>query len=198
MPARSPVSLVWSKEGRLGWELALVDRSVGLRASGTAISADPLPYTLVYELECDADFVTRSLVVSSRGAGWGRSISLIRDAGGWTCRAHKRGAVDLPAPTADTSAFHSALDCDLGACPVTNSMPVLRDGLMTGGAREYLMAWISVPDLRVVPSTQRYEFQRTTDDGAVIRFSSGSFASDVAFDGDGYVIDYPGLAQRIR
>jgi hypothetical protein len=197
MSSRSPIALVWAKEGRLGWEVAMVDRSAGLRANGTAVSADPLPYSLVYELECDADFITRSLIVTSRGAGWERTMTLTRDDDGWNYRAEAHGAVDLPVAEADTSAFRSALDCDLGACQVTNSMPVLRDGLMTGGARDYLMAWVSVPDLRVVPSAQRYEFQRLIDDGAVIRYSSGSFASDVVFDRDGHVVDYPALARRV-
>jgi hypothetical protein len=195
--SRSPIALVWTKEGRLGWELAVIDRSRGLRASGTAVSADPLPYVLVYELECDADFITRSLMVSACGAGWERSMSLTNEAGGWNYRAEERGAVDLPAAEADTSVFRSALDCDLGACPVTNSMPVLRDGLMSGGAAGYLMAWVSVPDLRVIPSTQRYEFQRAHGDGAVIRYSSGNFVSDVVFDRDGHVVDYPALARRV-
>ncbi|MDQ4028103.1 MAG: hypothetical protein M3214_08660 [Actinomycetota bacterium] len=55
--SRSPIALVWTKEGKLGWELAVIDRSRGLRASGTAVGADPLPYVLVYELECDTDFI---------------------------------------------------------------------------------------------------------------------------------------------
>src|SRR5918992_87264 len=189
--SRSPIALVWTKEGKLGWELAVIDRSRGLRASGTAVGADPLPYVLVYELECDTDFITRSLVVSASGAGWERSMSLTNEAGGWNYRAEERGAVNLPPAEADTSGFRSALDCDLGACPVTNSMPVLRDGLMSGGAADYLMAWVSVPDLRVIPSTQRYEFQRAHGDGAVIRYSSGSFVADVVFDRDGHVVDYP-------
>jgi hypothetical protein len=195
--SRSPIALVWTKEGRLGWEIAVIDRLRGLRARGTALSADPLPYALVYELECDADFITRSLIVSARGAGWERSMSLTHDAGGWNYRAEEHGVADLPAAAADTEAFRSALDCDLGACPVTNSMPVLRDSLMSGGAADYLMAWVSVPDLRVVPSAQRYEFQRELDDGAVIRYSSGNFTSDVVFDRDGHVVDYPALARRV-
>jgi hypothetical protein len=30
-----------------------------------------------------------------------------------------------------------------------------------------------------------------------VRFSSGSFVADLTVDGDGFVIDYPGLARRV-
>ena len=51
-----------------------------------------------------------------------------------------------------------ALDCDLGLSPLTNFMPIRRRRLLDGGeAHEFLMAWVSVPDLGVHRSEQRYE-----------------------------------------
>ena len=83
---------------------------------------------------------------------------------------------------------------DLGNSPLFNSLPVLRDGLLSGGgARDYVMRWVSVPELEVHESPQRYE---PLDDG-IVRFSSGSFVADVEFDGDGFVLSYPRLAERI-
>ena len=29
-----------------------------------------------------------------------------------------------------------------------------------------------------------------------VRFSSGSFSADIEFDGDGFVVNYPGIARR--
>jgi hypothetical protein len=55
------------------------------------------------------------------------------------------------------------------------------------------MTWVSVPDLDVRGSEQRYEPLRP---GAV-RFRSGSFASDLEFDDSGFVLRYPGLAERV-
>jgi len=82
-------------------------------------------------------------------------------------------------------------------------MPVLRHGLLHGGApRDFVMAWVSVPDLAVRPSAQRYTFvgrptsASTQPAAAVIRFESGTFRADVVFDDDGLVVDYPGLGRR--
>jgi uncharacterized protein len=83
---------------------------------------------------------------------------------------------------------------DLGYSPLFNSLPVLRDGLLDGGsARDYVMRWISVPELEVDESRQRYE---PLGDG-VVRFRSGSFVADIAFDVDGLVVRYEGLAERL-
>jgi len=71
---------------------------------------------------------------------------------------------------------------------------VLRHGLhRAGGEREFLMAWVSVPDLAVRPSRQTY----TPLGGGRVRYSSGTFRSDVLFDADGFVADYPELATRL-
>ena len=60
---------------------------------------------------------------------------------------------------------------DLGLSPLTNSMPVLRHGLLEGGERDFLMAWVSVPDLAVHADPQRYTFVRATAGGRrLVRF----------------------------
>jgi hypothetical protein len=83
---------------------------------------------------------------------------------------------------------------DLGSSPLFNSLPVLRDRLLDGGeARDYVMRWVSVPELEVDESPQRYE---PLGDG-IVRFSSGSFVADIRFDDDGFVNRYEGLAERI-
>ena len=82
---------------------------------------------------------------------------------------------------------------DLGWSPLFNSLPVLRDGLLESARpREYLMRWIDVPSLEVSVSEQRYE---PLGDG-VIRFSSGEFVRDIAFDANGFVVSYPGIGVR--
>jgi uncharacterized protein len=83
---------------------------------------------------------------------------------------------------------------DLAHSPVFNSLPVLRDGLHRGGEpHDYVMRWVDVPSLEVSRSEQRYE---PLGDG-IVRFRSGSFSADVAFDADGFVMEYPGLARRV-
>jgi hypothetical protein len=83
---------------------------------------------------------------------------------------------------------------DLAYSPLFNSLPVLAHGLHRGGApREFVMTWIAVPELEVSRSEQRYE---PLGDGTV-RFSAGSFTADVEFDAEGFVVRYPGLAERV-
>jgi hypothetical protein len=197
-------AITWVKERRAEFaEVSMSDTS--LWAAGVAVGADPLPYRLDYELECADDFVTRSLTVQARGATWSRHLALLRDPQGvWTVEASADGEADLPPPGGDPATFAAALDCDLGECPVTNTMPVLRHGLLHGGApRDFLMAWVSVPDLAVWPSAQRYTFvgrptaaTSTQPTAAVIRYESGTFRADVVFDDDGLVVDYPGIGRR--
>ena len=94
----------------------------------------------------------------------------------------------------------AALDCDLAWSPLTNSMPVLRHRLHErGGPIDFLMAWVSVPDLAVHPSRQRYTFVRRGAHASVVRFESldSRFAADITFDEAAVVVDYPGIARRI-
>lgn len=83
---------------------------------------------------------------------------------------------------------------DVFASPFFNSLPVVRDGLLDGGeARTYTMHFVRVPELDTVLSEQRYEPRG----GRVVRYSSGSFAADIEFDEDCFVVDYQGFLQRV-
>jgi hypothetical protein len=94
-----------------------------------------------------------------------------------------------------------ALDIDLGYSPLFNSTPVLRDGLLAEGApaRDYLMAWVSVPDLTVTPSRQRYEPLGREGDLTIIRYTNldSGYTAKVSFDADGFVVDYEDFLERI-
>jgi hypothetical protein len=77
-------------------------------------------------------------------------------------------------------------------------MPVIRHGLHRGpGAEQFVMAFVQVPDLRVVASRQDYTHLGLTGGTARVRYASGSFASDLTIDADGLVIDYPTMAHRV-
>jgi hypothetical protein len=83
---------------------------------------------------------------------------------------------------------------DLGFSPLFNSLPVLAHGLHRGGPpRDFVMTWVSVPELEVFRSEQTYE----PLGGGVVRFRAGDFTADIEFDEDGFVLRYPGLAERI-
>jgi hypothetical protein len=83
---------------------------------------------------------------------------------------------------------------DLFASPFFNSLPVMRDGLLAAGPpRDYMMRFVTLPELEVVPSEQRYDPLGER----VVRYSSGSFVADIVFDADGFVTTYEGFLERI-
>ncbi|MFJ7591699.1 putative glycolipid-binding domain-containing protein [Streptomyces sp. NPDC097617] len=161
-----------------------------LAAHGRAVGLVPEPYWLTYTLETGEDYVTSRLRVTTQpgtgsgtGAGTGtRTLDLRNDAGRWIVDGVHRADLD------------GALDCDLGLCPLTNTMPVLRHDLHRSpgaGPHEFLMAWVSVPDLEVSASRQTYTPLAPDGHGTRVRFSSGDFHSDIEFDEHGLVLDYP-------
>jgi hypothetical protein len=105
-----------------------------------------------------------------------------------------RLALELPGVRQLDVTLDGADFFDLGLSPLFNSLPVLRDDLHERGeARDYVMRFVTVPDLDVVESRQRYE---PLGDRKV-RFRSGDFIAHLEFDDDGFVVKYEGLAERI-
>jgi len=83
---------------------------------------------------------------------------------------------------------------DVFASPFFNSLPVVRDRLLDGGApRDYTMQFVRVPELQAVRSEQRYE----PLGDRVVRYSSGSFSTEIEFDADGFVTVYHGFLERV-
>jgi hypothetical protein len=165
-----------------------------LIARGRAANDDPVGYALTYDLVTGPRFVTQSLGVEVELAGSRRRLVLERSTFGRWSAALDGAPLELPE-------LDDALDCDLGRCPTTNSMPVLREGLLErDGAVDFVMAWVQVPELLVRRSAQRYVPLGMDDRGLRrIRFVSldSDFESELTFDSDGLVVDYPGLARRI-
>ncbi|GAA2458800.1 putative glycolipid-binding domain-containing protein [Actinomadura vinacea] len=195
--------MVWVKPE--GAEIAEVELAAGrLAATGTAIGGDPLPYRLEYELTTGDRYVTARLLVEAHGTDpatgpWRRWLELVdRPEGEWTVSARAEGRVALPPPGGDAAELRGALDCDLGLSPLTNTMPALRtpDATPDAGPAEYLMAWVSVPDLAVSPSRQTYEVVRRDGDLAVFRFASPGFTEEIVFR-DGLVLDYPSIGRLV-
>jgi uncharacterized protein len=160
-------------------------RADGLLATGIQLGAEPEPYRLDYHLDVPRDWITRRLEVESAGEGWWRTIVLERDAeGGWTVDGQRDARLD------------GAVDCDLAFSPLTNVMPILRHDLHERPeSRDFVMAWISVPDLQVHRSPQRYEHVRP----GVVRYVAldGDFTAELELDAVGLVVRYPRLAERV-
>ena len=149
-----------------------------LTAHGTQLGRMPSAYRLDYSLRTGADFVAERLDLSVLAGGGLRRLVIVRHQDGtWT-------ADDRPLPELD-----GALDFD-----VLNSTPVLRHGMGAGGeARELLMAFVTVPELEVRPSHQRY----TPLGDGVVNYASGDFTADIHFDEDGLVELYEDYLERL-
>lgn len=166
-------------------------------------------YALSWALTTTDGWVTRRLTATAHGHGWSRHLELERhDDGGWSSTSSSSGECDLPAPgIEDAALLAGALDCDLGLCPVTNTMPILRlnlhsEELAPADETSMVMAWVEVPSLRVMRSGQMYSQLRAanSDHNGVVLFSSDNhgFTAELQVDQEGIVVDYPGLATRIR
>ena len=193
--------IVWS--GVDGWraEAASVElEDGGLRASGTQIGEDPEPYRLDYELDATGEGSAPRAHRHRGGRGLGPAAGArARRWGRVVVRDRAVGALHAARAGGDPGAVHGALDCDLGRCPLTNTMPVLRHGLhRRPGAVDFLMAWVSVPDLGLHLSRQRYEHVRAQDEGSIVRYvgEHRSFVGELRLDRDAIVTEYPELARR--
>jgi hypothetical protein len=180
--------LLWEIDETAGFDTAWATIKDGrLRAEGRAVGLRPQPVWIDYRLDTGDEFVTRAMDVEARWDSGSASLRLRNDGGDWTVNGEPRPDLD------------GALDCDLMACPLTNTMPVLRHALhREPGEHELLMAFITIPTLEVMPNRQRYTFLRRVEAGAQVRYASGSFRSDLTIDEEGFVIEYPQLGRRIE
>lgn len=203
-----PTSRFWTRTDTTGCDHALIDDRSGLRARGVAVAATPVPYTCQYELVTDDSWTAVRLEVTAEGAGWLRTVRLEHAADRWVVTTSEQGDLNRALAAAgqpragmpgieDPDRLAAAVDVDLGAAPLFNTLPVRRLGLLEaapGTAHRLTMAWVLVPSLEVQPNEQVY----TVLGDRRIRFASGDFRSDLELDDAGYVIRYPGLADAHR
>lgn len=177
-------------------------RADRLEAHGASTTPE---YVTDYRLVTGPAWVTRRLAVRTRGEGWARGLTLERAPDGrWSAAWTAEGSAADGGPDPVLPDLKGALDCDLGLCPLTNTMPVLRHDLLVRARAgdtmpvDLVMAWVSVPDLAVHVSRQTYAAEHPLEPGgAVVRFASGGTATWIELDGDGLVVSYPGIGRRV-
>ncbi|NUT31558.1 MAG: hypothetical protein HOV79_00645 [Hamadaea sp.] len=196
-----PRTLAWQRTDVTGGEHAGFDDRTGLVARGVAFAAAPVAYACQYALTADGAWASTRLEVSAEGAGWQRTLRMERASGRWRITSSEKGNLNAVAPTAplpgteDPDRLRDALDVDLYASPLTNTLPIRRLGLLgqpVGTTRTITAAWVLLPSLAVVPSEQTYT---VLGDGK-IQYASGNFTAELTVDADGFVVDYPALARR--
>jgi len=176
----------WAPYAGAGLEQARVaSRAGGTEAEGVVLGeAAGAPFALRYRLRLNPGWAAREVWLELVGEG--RTLHLLHDErGGWK----RMGGGPLPE-------LDGCLDLDIGATPLTNTLPIRRLGLAAGESRVLRVAMVEVPSLRPIPVEQRYT---CLDGGRLFRFEAlgRGFAAEIVVDDDGLVADYPPLFKRV-
>ncbi|MGH3900368.1 MAG: putative glycolipid-binding domain-containing protein [Pseudonocardiaceae bacterium] len=175
-----------------GARAVLGERSI--RASGCLVSAQQdsaEAYSASYSLATDEVGVVQRLTVRTLRAQGEQYVSLTRSEEGiWLVDRVGEGA-----GTVRTS-FSGALDIDLAFSPLFNALPVRRLGLHRAAAHHDLpVVFVSLPGLEVGCVQQTYR-TAAVGETTVVSFASELLEAELTVDGDGLVLQYPGLALR--
>jgi hypothetical protein len=171
--------LVWRGVEVDGLERARVDEHGGVRVESVIDSARG---RYSYELRCRADWTFRALHLEALEGQ--RTFGLERTADGvWMLDGEER--TDLA----------DAIDLDLAATPLTNTLPIRRLDLAVGDEADLVAAYVSFPDLELVPEPQRYT--RLDEDLYLFESLDSDFEVEITVDARGFVLEYPGLFERL-
>jgi uncharacterized protein len=175
-----------------GVRVVLGDRR--MRATGALVSTvnvDEPAYTATYSLATGDDGVVSRVSVRAVTADGERQVTLNRSEEGIWLVDHGHGA--------KRTDFHGAVDVDVAACVLFNSIPVRRLGLHQKPGEHYLpVVYVALPGLSVQLVWQTYQSKPLAGDPqSVVCFRQDQFSADLTVDADGLVLDYPGLAKRV-
>lgn len=159
-----------------------------IKAAGRIIGAhcvDHPAFSASYDLVTDENGVTRRLSMRTTLAAGERQMSISRDdEGKWMIDNGSRH---------QRSTFGGALDVDVVLSPFFNTLPIRRLGLHAESEDiQVPVVYVNLPDLGVQEASLVYS---SGADG--IHVLSPVSSSSLTVDADGFVLDYPGLAERI-
>jgi hypothetical protein len=184
-----PTDVGWTALQWPGLEHVIMSADAsGQRAGSQLVLAEHGLNSVSYQLTCDHGWRVRELTISVVSATTRKTLALTADADGhWAADA-------LPRPDLD-----GCIDIDIDCTPLTNTLPIRRLDWSPGAAYDLDVAYVGVPELTVRPARQRYTLLARDEDRneALFRYESRSFRAELRVDGDGFVIDYPGLWQRV-
>jgi uncharacterized protein len=176
---------VWRRHDIAGHEacrvVALAD---GWQIAGVAVLAyEGQACRLDYVIECDAHWVTRSVVVTGWVGDREIEVTVQRDGEGqWKRNGH----------VCDDVA--GCMDIDLNFSPSTNVLPIRRCNLGVGRSAVVRAAWLRFPSFALEPLEQSYTWM----EHGRYRYESGGgrFVAEVTVDATGMVIDYGDIWSR--
>jgi hypothetical protein len=161
-----------------------------IRANGrivaAATAANPA-FGAYYELQTDESGATKRFGLTVTLAERERQLAIARDEENmWLITDHQGER---------RASYNGALDVDVVFSPFFNALPIRRLGLHEHAASITLpMVYVNVPEMSVTAATVSYE-----NDGGLdgIKLRSPVADTIVTVDSDGFIVEYPGLAERI-
>src|SRR5438034_7173435 len=179
---RNIMWIPWSEAGLEHLRLLQVDGTI-LADSFIVGVSNRMPFRLHYEITCDSNWKVKELGLTILS---GNRESMKIQANG---QSHWFTHAGDPIPSLD-----GCKDVDISATPFTNTLPIRRLELKPGQSAELLVAYVLIPEMKLMTDGQRYTSLESFAHGALYRYESldGDFSAELRVDSGGLVIDYPG------
>ncbi|MBV8786455.1 MAG: putative glycolipid-binding domain-containing protein [Mycobacterium sp.] len=187
---------VW--QAMLTWRAQDVSRmeSVRIQVSGNRIRANGRivaaatasnpAFGAYYDVQTDETGATKRLGITVTQAERERVISIARDEENMWLVTDHQGERRAP--------YNGALDVDVVFSPFFNALPIRRLGLHERADSVTLpVVYVNVPDMSIEAATVTY----ASTGGPEIKLHSPVAETTVKVDDEGFIVDYPGLAELI-
>lgn len=161
-----------------------------IKANGRIVSAatDTSPaFGAFYELQTDESGATKRFGLTVTLAERERQLAISRDEENmWLISDHQRER---------RANYNGALDVDIVFSPFFNALPIRRLGIHEKAETIALpIVYVNLPEMSVDAATVSYTSEGRLDG---IKLRSPVADTTVTVDADGFIVDYPGLAERI-
>lgn len=186
-----PAVLTWRSHDVSRFESARVAITGNrIRAHGRIVAAQTATvpaFSASYNLVTDDTGATKRLSLDLTTAERERQLSIARDEENmWLVTGHEGES---------RAAYDGALDVDMVLSPFFNALPIRRLGLQqTSETVTVPVLYVYLPSLTVKAAELSYT---GSGNGAAFELKSPVGDTTVVVDNEGFIIDYPGLAERI-
>ena len=186
-----PAVLTWRSHDLGRFESARVAITGNrIRAHGRIVAAATAThpaFSASYNLVTDDSGATKRLSLDLTMAERERQLSIARDEENmWLVTGHEGESRE---------AYGGALDVDMVLSPFFNALPIRRMGLHKAAESVSVpVVYVYLPSLTVTAAEISYI---GSGDGTGIKLKSPVAETTVVVDDDGFIVDYPGLAERI-
>jgi hypothetical protein len=184
-----PAILTWRAQDGLRMESTRVSLAGNrIKAHGRILAAahpKHPAFSASYDLVTDDAGATKRLSLNVTLAEHDRQLSIARDEEDMWLVQDSRGQ--------SRGAYDGALDVDMVFSPFFNALPIRRLGLHTKSESATVpVVYVTLPDFAINSATISYS---SGADG--IKVSSPVADTTMTVDADGFILEYPGLAERI-